>query len=427
MNKPLHRRAVAVLMGVIMGLAGVVADPGESVADTRVPSPAARSIPISLPEAVATALRQNPDLKAVRLRIGEAEAREIQAGIPGNPELEVKSLGGSGSRKNLELDLIQPFAFSGRLRAAREVAGAELAATRWEIGDTERELARRIAAAFARLLALQEDAALQDELIASAEELLVVMEKALGQAQVSEAHRNSAAIELQRARSKKAKIETQGASLGIEFNRLIGAEDVERRPMGNLEMAVPGDDAYSTAFALEHRPDVRVARERVRQARLERSLAEKERWADVGVGIAYEKSSDLGGTEDTYGFKIAAPLPLVNRARGRIREAALREDRAGLELRALEVRVRGECRDALQRLRAAAAQLDRYRSGILERSRENIEIARAGYLKGLNGMTEILQARQQHLDLKSAWIELLLELRLAAADAAAAHAMEPAP
>src|SRR4030067_2652692 len=81
---------------------------------------------LTLDAAVNSALTDNRELAAARMRVEEAKARLVQAGLLPNPELEVAGKFDSAFRNEGEhtfgFGLAQPFSVSGRIVAQKGVA-----------------------------------------------------------------------------------------------------------------------------------------------------------------------------------------------------------------------------------------------------------------------------------------------------------------
>src|SRR3990172_4101040 len=124
---------------------------------------------LTLDAAVNSALTDNHELAAARMRVEEAKARLVQAGLLPNPELEVDGKFDSVFKNEGEhtfgAGLVQPFSVSGRIVAQKGVARVDIERTSAEVANLERRIVGEVRRAFTELFRAEEQIKLQELLI----------------------------------------------------------------------------------------------------------------------------------------------------------------------------------------------------------------------------------------------------------------------
>jgi cobalt-zinc-cadmium efflux system outer membrane protein len=383
---------------------------------------------LTLEQAVARALEGNRELVAARVRVEEAKARLVQAGLWSNPELELEGRFDNAFNNEGEHDfatgISQPFSVSGRISAQKGVARVDIERTLAEIADLERRTVGEVRSAFTELFAAEEQIKLQKFLIGLNEELLTATKAALQRGQVSEKDVNAILIALQQAQQRLKVLETQRRSRLLELNKLMG-QPPERDfiAAGELKLQTPPDaSAFALEQALARRPDFAVVQLDVMLARSEQRLAKSQRFEDWRIGAGYQREQSVvdgaspQNVDQFVGLRLSIPLPLFDRKQGRIRETRALEDRAEKTVEALRIQIAQELADAMNRVKTLAPLLESYEPGILKRAEDNVKLVEDGYRQGLTSIVEVIQSRQQFAELKSSYIDTLREYQQALID-----------
>ncbi len=371
--------------------------------------------------AVNSALTDNRELAAMRMRVEEAKARLVQVGLLPNPELEVDGKFDiafkSESKHTFGVGFVQPFSVSGRIAAQKGVALVDIERALAEVANLERRIVGEVRRAFIELFTIEEQIKLQEFLIGLNEELLRATKAALVRGQVSEKDVNATQIVLQQARQRQKVLETQRRSRMLELNKLLGKPaDFDFIVVGKLEtQALPELSAFVLEKALERRPDYIGAQLDVDLARSEQRLTKAERFESWRIGVGYQREqgavdgASSQGVDQFVGLKLSIPLPLFDGKQGRILETLAKEDRARRTAEALKLQISQELADALNRMKTLASLLESYSPGILKQAESNVKLVEDGYRRGLTSIVEVIQSRQQFAEFKSSYIDTLAE------------------
>ena len=118
---------------------------------------------VTLREALALALMHNPDLKAFSWDVRASEAKQLQASLWPNPELEVEieEAGGSGERKGFDgaettIQLSQLIEMGDKRGKRTKLASLEKELAGWDYEAKRLDVFTEVAKAFVEVLAAQQ-------------------------------------------------------------------------------------------------------------------------------------------------------------------------------------------------------------------------------------------------------------------------------
>ena len=356
-------------------------------------------------DAVRLALTNNLQLQAARFSVEEASARVRDAGRLPNPELESAFAPNiAGHEYTFTVGFNQSFPITSRLKLEKRISRIEVDLARAEIGDFERSLAfqvRTTAVALATINALQ---TLSENQRANSRDLQETIRRGAQAGEASELDLAQLELEAGRLSLQQVQFRAARSELVGELSLLLGW-----RSASNLNFALPPADLkfLPVEDGIQRRNDFLAARHRAEAARQNMELARAQRWHDVKVGTFTEidRNEDAPNgleTDHIVGVRVAIPIPLWNKGRGRIAEATAAAARAEREETALLARVQAEMDAAAMQVRAAAEQLQFIRDDLLPKARRLEERITSFHAQGLSSFLEVLRARERRLELESA-------------------------
>jgi cobalt-zinc-cadmium efflux system outer membrane protein len=369
----------------------------------------------TLEEAVAAALKQNPDLQALRLEAEAARGQLDKARLPfiANPILE--SFGsrkerlpeeGSGWVTNYGVKLSQEFEVAGQRGIRIDVAQKNLARVDLEIKDRERILSYEVKSAYAQALAFRDKAALTEEVVRLREDLLGLTKTKYRAGDVSALEVNLAEVEASKAKGdllavqqgfREALLALQG-SMGGGTDRL---PSVEGRLMART-IVVP--DKETLKKALPGRPDINsVATETERTIGAEK-LVRREAIPNPSLGGFYNRDE----LKTDIGMALSISIPLFDRKQAEKREAKARMEQARIRQSGLGFSVEREFEQAFTNLVSSLSHLSVYKEEIIAKSLENLNLLNLAFKEGKIGFFDIRLAQRDAVDLRFAYLDALL-------------------
>ena len=279
--------------------------------------PAQPAYPMTIGEAVGTALKNNPSIQAARLEEGAAQGRLDQAGLllKSNPVIEGSlsrkdTLPDGGEKaKNYEVRLSQEFELAGQRGLRVDAARSGREKTLLDIRDRERVLIAAVKDAFARALAANRKIDLTEEAVRLQEELAASAAVKFQTGDISALEQNLADVELGKSRRDRMLAEREQREVLLGLQALLGLKpSLNFSVEGELPSetpVIPEKDKMLVSVA-QQRSDVQSAAAEVQQAKAAMKLAGREAIPSVTISGFYN--------HDTWLNEAGVMLSLVGRA-----------------------------------------------------------------------------------------------------------------
>jgi len=363
---------------------------------------------LTFEDALERARQSSPAIVAARMRVDEARGRVVGASLPfsTNPTVEVEA-GRRARETDYGVAVAQDLELPRRKRARVDAARAGVTQEEQRARDVEREVLREVATVYFRAVEAAEraDAAASGKRLA--DEALRIAERRYAAGDVAQLDVNLAKTAVARADAEARLAAAARSGYATQLQVLLGLADPvtvrgslrERSTLVTTELAARAAD----------RPDVRVLEAEIAEAEAEQRLARTLRWPDFGLRASYAKEEGdrvvLGG--------VGLSLPLFNRGQEASAVASARLTRLRAERDALLRTIDAEVRGAIASYDALRAASIDYERTVLPLIEENETLALESYDVGQIGLADLLLARREALDARRAFIDQLIETRLA--------------
>jgi cobalt-zinc-cadmium efflux system outer membrane protein len=365
----------------------------------------AESLRLSLGQAEAL-LARNRDILAAQRAVESARAGATVAGQAPNPTLTYSNanistaLGiGKGSLFDKRFDQFLALSQLIERGAKREwrsgSAEALLRAATADLADVRRQQRLMLHQAYYDVLAGQEKRRLLADMAAIYDRLLDTSVLRLKAGDVAAVDTGRLRVEALRARNDERAAQAELAQARQTLAYMIG--ETARADELVADAAWPDTgEADAAATAVERRPDVRAARERVEAARQGRELARSLATRDVTVGAQLGRtlgySSYMPGVN--YGVTVSVPLFLRYTYEGEIAQAETAYTAAIEAGETVTIQAKQEVARARTDLAAARERWQRTRGESLPEAHRVAEAAEFAYRKGAMSLTDLLDARR---------------------------------
>ena len=303
---------------------------------------------LSLEQAIARAIEQEPSLRAARSQVEVAQGTKDQASLRPNPSVSFEWRDEPGGTDHLAtigvewpLDL---FRRSGRLAVAdREVTVAQLSAS-----DRERLLAAEVRTRYGEVLATIRELALLDDIVAATQNQFDLLRSRVEQGASPPLERDLVDVELRRVQADRLLQAGRTESAVFELKRVLGMKaDATLTVRDTFEALVQHESTVAppvsdTSTTVERRADVREAAARIETAVAKIDRAESGGRFDVSLfgnymrmdaGFPQRGFGPNGGLERVRGqfnywsAGAMVTVPIMNRNQGDA--AVARAERAG--------------------------------------------------------------------------------------------------
>ena len=370
----------------------------------------------------------NPRAAAARELSTAARARIASSKLPPDPEVQLGfmnySLPGLTPMDPIgmtQLQVMQMLPLAGKLGASGRIATARADAASERAREVEWEVRAQAAMAFYDLHAIDRALDVSRQTLRLLHDVLRTAEAMYRVGEGRQADVLRAQLEIARMVEDTLRMTTM--RLGMEA-RLNAALDrpanapVASPVMPDLPDTVPALSAL-VAESEARRPMVQAARRDVDAASAQSSLARREIWPDLTVGVQYGQRGSEMGTERMGSLMLGASLPVfAGRRQLRMREEMTAMQRmAEAELSVMRAATRSSVAEAYANLVRARNLETLYRTTILPQAEATVESAQAAYRVGgvdfmtlLDDRMTVNEYRQQLYALEAeqgkAWAEL---------------------
>ena len=281
--------------------------------------------PLSLQEAVSTALQHNPEIVRAQHALEEARGRRLQSEARPEPRLALSTEGVPFSLKTAEttevnFGLEQPIEFPGKqpLRAKVGRYGEEIA--RLELERVHLIVTAQVKKAYWR-------AVLSERSVTSLETLTVLLDEVIDSSLIRYQAGTAAYGDVLRIRVEKARLQNEAIearrereAAKAELSLLLGGRSGDPVNLTTDMVFVPLDGTIEVAKAAARaaRPSLRIAALRAEQAGAAAELAAKNRLPDFSFGVFFPSIRF-----NAWGIAFGLSLPLSKaRTEGERLEAA---------------------------------------------------------------------------------------------------------
>ncbi|MEW5765762.1 MAG: TolC family protein [Acidobacteriota bacterium] len=366
---------------------------------------ALRSQTSSLDALVASAIAQNPSLRAQRARVAAARQAPRQAMALPDPavDLEVMNLRVRGPSESgsvtdsLSLGVTQGLPFPGKRALAAEAARQEATVEEARLRSMERTIRLEVLRAGYRFVTTREllriNARSRVALSATAEGALARYSSGGG----SQADVLLAQSAVTRVETQRQELESQARISLARLSSLIAAP-VEADALEGIVLEAPARLPPLEALlasADRSAPDLRTALSEAAAAKIRSELARKNRKPDFMVGVRYRyKDMSMGGG-DYLTAMVGMTLPFFHR-RDRyepaLEEALQRQLAAEEEVAETKNSIRFQVAEAYQSATKDARVFYLYDQGLLLQARQAYEASLAAYATGRVDFGDLLMA-----------------------------------
>ncbi len=372
---------------------------------------------LTIDNAVRIALFNNPELQATFQELGIAKSDLLQAGLLKNPNFHMFTRFPKGEGEtNTEFSISEDVLDLLYLPLRRRVASREFEKAKLRVSDAVLSVIAEVKTAYYNLQAAEQVKVLQENVFQASEAASELAERQLkaGTLKALDFSNEQAAYE----QAKLDLMQSEAAVLTQRepLTRLLGLKENENlrisRELPDLPMEEPKLEDLEK-FALSRRLDLAAVQKQVEIFR--RSLLA------TRIGIIRNSEVGINGEKDTDGKKVIGPewgldVPIFDwqQAQSARTKARLKQSQFGVQ--AFEIQVLSEVRDARNRMLLARNITERYRDKIIPGRTKVIELTLQRYNFMLQGVYQLLLAKQNEILAQRAYIESLKEYWIARAD-----------
>jgi len=387
---------------------------------TTTPDDAAETTPgrVALARALELALSRNPRLSAGAASVRAAEARQHQAAMLPNPELEaeVEDVGLTGEERGFDASIYtlrveQTLELGEKREKRRRAAAVQTDIAAWHLRSTRLDLIAEVKVRFIDLLAAQERLRVVEASHELGRKVRNTAAERVKSGKVAALELTKANVELTGRRVELRRAERQLASAQTALAALWNATPANAaslRAEGTLLQVPELPDRAALEARLGGSPELArcESEEDLALAVVAREKAVRIPDVTLSAGISHERDS---GNERAL-LAVSLPLPLFDRNQGNIAAARAEVDRAREKRRATEVQLRAELAGQWQQLQTALQETTAIRKDMLPGALEAFAAAEEAYRSGKLEYLDVLDAQETLFEAEMQLLDALTAL-----------------
>lgn len=363
---------------------------------------------LNLDQALDAAFAQNPDFAAIGREIGIAEGERRQAGLIPNPELSWEVEDTRRDTSTTTVTLSQALELGGKRGARIEVAEAGQAVARLELERQRNSLRADVIQAFHAALRAQTALELAQQSQALTERGLRLVEGRVRAGQSSPVEATRAQVQLAQAEAAVRRARTERTVANQALARLTGSAEArfDRLDASSLSPG-PAPKAERLLATVEQTAEWRLAAAQIERGDASLSSEKAQRIPNLTVSLGSQYSREERERVNVVGLSM--PLPLFDRNQGNVLAAARRADQARDLRNAVELRLRGETRSALEQWGTAMGEVQAYDRTILPAAQQAVDTATRGFEMGKFAFLDVLDAQRTLIEARGLYLDALAQ------------------
>lgn len=355
--------------------------------------------PITLQQALALALMENPALKSFSWQLRSAQADQLQASLKPNPEfsVDIEDFGGSRTLRRFK-GYESTYLFSqlietgGKRQKRYALASLEKKITDCQYQAKRLEVFTDVISAFTDVLSAQQRLQLDGELLRLSEEIVQT---------VSERVRAGKDPPLD---EKKAKIVL--ADITILYRQAKNELDFARTQLASLWSSTPNFTRASGKLAMPDRipsleqissnltgnPELAASAARIERAKADIQLQKARSKQDITISGGIKRVEQNNSDAFIVGFSV--PIGVSNRNQGNRRRAVCKLAQARQQQRQIHARLQTDLADYYKQMANAFSASAEYTEKIIPASKAVFEASRTSYARGTLNYLDVLNSQQ---------------------------------
>ena len=387
--------------------------------DIKLQTESKSSPQLTIKEAAAKALLQNPTLSAFSLEKRVKEAQTLQAGLRPNPhlEIEVNDAAGSGDftgfdHSAITVQLGQLIELGGKRAARVNASRVSEKLADWDYDGRRLDVLTEVNKAFIEVLKAQHKVSLSEDLIKLGKQFYDAVSERVKTGKVAPIQKIKAGVVL-----STFKLETKKTKMMLEqYRRKLSSTWGSTEPdflsvVGNLFEVSPVPPIEMLNQKIPETPYLKRWKtvEEKRKAILE--LEQSKRTPDITLKGGYRRLEQT--SDDAITFGISVPLKFFDRNQGAISEAQNNLAKTKEERRAAEIILKKNFLEAHQSLVFAHSQASTLHSETIPAAQKSFDGINEGYRFGKFGFLDVLDSQRTLFQTKKQYLDALADYHIA--------------
>ena len=385
---------------------------------------------LTLADAVSEALRGNPQVATAAARVAVAEGMRHQAGLGPNPRLFLQSentrfYGTPSFSYSRDADsyafVAQTFETGGKRQRRVDLATENVRRGGFEQELQRQQIASRVSAAYWTAAGAARSRDLLQQEATSFERVVQFHRDRVREGAAPEVDLLRVEVEHARLTAAARNAAQEAERARINLFREMGKTEFPPVEFADTPEASPLPASLKTEEVLERRPEMKLSRAAIEQARANLRLQQANARTDPDAQLGYKRTAGF----NTLYASVQIPLPIRNRNQGQI-EAAVADIRvAESSLASTAALVKSDLEAAVKDYEARQRLLAETLRPMRDQADEVFKIAEAAYRESGSDILKLLDAERIKIETQLAYTRALFEVQQSAVAIAAAQGNLP--
>ncbi|MHC5082555.1 MAG: TolC family protein [Planctomycetota bacterium] len=373
---------------------------------------------LTLADALVLTMTGNHELKAYHHEINAARARQLQAGLWPNPELdiEVENFGGTGERSGFDvavttIQLSQLIEMGNKSHKRKYVHSYDSKLSELDFRARRQDLSAEMATSFIQLLFMQEKEMLWNDLIQVSTEITDSVEKRVQAGKDSPIDLSKSKIKLANTKLQQLEIVKYKAFYRKRLAAFWGSQTPQFTSVaGRMDQLSDLPLRQSLQVFLQENPELLKQAVNVQKRQAEMSLAQSRSLPNFKIagGVKY-----FDGDNDTaFIMGLSVPLAISDRNQGGRAEAMHNIRQAKESQKASYLSVWNRVNKIYADLETAHKRAVILRDEVLNASEQLFNASRIAYEQGKADYLELLDSQKMYFAAKNDYIDALAQYHI---------------
>lgn len=367
---------------------------------------------LTLEQAYANVLAQNPQVQTYKARVMAAEGHRLQQSLMPNPEavFEAENFGGDNPRNGLDsaeytLGVEQKIEIAGKRSKREQVAAIEKQqASQQALADIQVTLALT-KAAYMRVAIAQERLSLAEKRLVLADKTHTTVKNRISAAKSADIQHTKTDIEVSAAQVEQRKAVKVLDIARTELANLMGMATLDASISSDLTHLPDAPERETLMQALEQTPISALSQLAIKRENTALDLARANGVADPTFGLGVRRHNEDDGT--AFLASISVPINIFDRNQGNIAEAKANLLAAESDRQAQRLNLTRQAEELLQTLISAKEEVLAYQDELLPSAQKAYAQAEEGFDRGAFSFLDLLDAQRTLFDMQESHIEAL--------------------
>ncbi|QDU52882.1 Cobalt-zinc-cadmium resistance protein CzcC precursor [Gimesia panareensis] len=367
---------------------------------------------LTLADLESLAQANNPTLIQADAQVEAARGAAYQAGLRLNPVMGYKSdqIGIEGTAGELQGGFVsQEFVTGGKLQLSRAKWTQQMRIAETNLQAQCTRVLNDVQTHYYRTLAAQQLLAVQNKLLANAEDNLQTHQEMFNLGQTNQAGLLQAEVDLHRARLNKQTAENDLEREWRALVAMVGTPELECTTLvGSLEpQNEPLDWNTMLNQLLECSPEIVAAWERVQHDEI---TVEREKVQPIpNVLVSVDFGHNYETNNSVAGVSVGLPIPIFDRNQGTVDQAQADLNQSRANVKRLELSLMSRLSNTYRDYRTSRQHVETYRDKMLPKAKQAYEVMHDSYYKRRAAWMDVLMAQKMYLNLQQDYIRSQLQ------------------